>query len=152
VTTATDVELLHRELDDRPGDQTLRLALADALLDGGDDLGLGYQAVAVCGHVPCCLRGDTVWYWWNREEYPEWWPTPNPRYAVELPREDTITAVFAAMVPADWYRAGRPDLRLNSPAAWFRSRRLADDALARGFLKLPPERQQQLLQSLEAVA
>jgi hypothetical protein len=56
----TNVELLHRELDATPSDQTLRGALADALLEDGDDRGFGYAALAALGKWPVAYYADTL--------------------------------------------------------------------------------------------
>jgi len=109
-------------LDKNPGDWQTRLVFADWLDERGDERAAGYRALGVQRVYP---RGGNS-HCWSRAKETNW----------------CLYRGHEALVD-DWF-----DLTTHKGEpvhAIFRSRRKAEDAAARSFLKLPAERRAYLL-------
>ncbi len=124
---------LNRELDKDVRNQTLRMALADRMEEIGHSLANGYRALAVLGKNPD---------WWSRDKTPYvWWGGDN-KY---------VEGVFGPVtLPRDWWILLPIGAQIGGPNwEWQHNltRQQAEDAAAEAFLKLPVERQQEILSS-----
>jgi uncharacterized protein (TIGR02996 family) len=112
-------------LDADPDDWQTRLVLADWLEERGDERGAGYRALGLHRHRP--PRGDGH-VWFNAARYGR---------------------VTSENLPADWF--GELCEETDGESDWFRTwntRREAEDAAARAFGRLQPERRAELLSAL----
>lgn len=121
-------------LDANPEDWQTRLVFADWLQERGDPRADGYRALAQGRHQPDTTTSDvvaTAFHWWNRD-----WT--DRAYA----NHETIFRPVS--LAGDWYgllKGGRKDEQKRD----FPTRRRAEDAAARAFAKLSPERRAELL-------
>lgn len=115
-----------QHLDAHPDDHGARRALGEWLRECGDERGPGYVALGVCKRRPY-KHAEDAWTWFRSETAD---PDDLRPYWYELLDTSEATAMSRAEPPmwADW------------PA-----RRVAEDAAARAFLRLAPERREQLL-------
>ncbi len=120
-------------LDANPDDWHTRLVFADWLEDRGDPRAAGYRAIAAQQRRPLHMRHAGL----KRDAW--WWHCT------------TGTPSHHNDVPADWF--ARLPVRDGNKNFWpvhtqkggVRTRHQCEDALARAFAKLPPERQAALL-------
>jgi hypothetical protein len=132
VITTIDIAALNAHLDLFPGDQGARLALADAMMEVGDERGLGVRALAGIGFVAVRFG---KWHYLGRSD--------NPFYhrGSESPMDN--------LLPLDWYRRvrGQGDRNGLFGGCWREgeSREGLELDAASAFLRLPPDRQQQIL-------
>jgi hypothetical protein len=142
----TTVDLLHLQLDETPADQTLRLALADALLEADDPRGYGYRALAVNGKWPLHHKALFGFYGWlfaaedagtDREHGDRDRPVGDGNYRPRL----------HCTLPKPWYAAVERQSPLDSRywVGYRSSRREVEDRAAAAFLKLRPHLQRKLL-------
>jgi uncharacterized protein (TIGR02996 family) len=110
-------------LDADTTDWQTRLVFADWLEDRGDERGPAYRALGLHRHRPS--RGKDYVCWFNAAEYGR---------------------VTFDNLPSDWFEELDDETDGDSDAfrAWA-TRREAEDAAARAFCRLPPERQAELL-------
>jgi uncharacterized protein (TIGR02996 family) len=123
VTTEDDFS---RALDATPDDWQTRLVFADWLEERGDERAEGYRALGRNRHVP-----------WHDGGYPGFCHPRNTFYG-------------RWSLPGDWYDvlSEKPEDGAVIVGQWwrqYRSRRESEDAAARAFAKLPPDRRAQLL-------
>jgi uncharacterized protein (TIGR02996 family) len=132
LTTEDDFQ---RAIDADPGDWHTRLVFADWLDERGDARGPGYRAIALQQRRP--LSG--MHFGLKREGF--WWHVA-PRSGVPVSDNDIPRDWFSLLPPGDGDQAFWPR---HTPRGGLRTRRQVEDALARAFAKLPPERQAELL-------
>lgn len=131
MTTEDD---FHRALDKNPQDWHTRLVFADWLQDRGDVRAAGYRAIAAQQRRPLEGTHGTL----NKQGW--WWHCPG-----------TGTRACHNDIPADWFallpqKEGNDSFwPLHTATGGLRTRAECEDALARAFAKLPPERQTELL-------
>jgi uncharacterized protein (TIGR02996 family) len=146
VTTEDDFQ---QKLDADPQDWQTRLVFADWLQERGDSRAEGYRALGRMRRVPTWAfrqpSSRAPWYLWLSDKHSEARASVFKQHAQVL---------RAAALPADWCR--RMYLGLPKEArsgwrfelGWFgygTSRREVEDAAARAFAKLPPQRRAKLL-------
>jgi len=114
-TTSADIERLHRALDKRPHEQMLRLLLADAYEEAGDESAAEcLRWMAKKDRHPLELKGvwpSGNWQWWNPEQY----NLAEPQYN-HLP-------------PSLWYQLQNAGDESIDLAKRYRTRREAEEAL-----------------------
>jgi len=137
VTTEDD---FNAALDANPKDWQTRLVFADWRQERGDERADGYRALGQLRKRPSA-RGEDDWFIGSEGA---------PRYG---PGRDE--SHLHAQLPPDWWalvRGGEAWSPGKSSNAWrfFPSRRAAEDAEARGFAQLPPDRRAELLAATPA--
>ena len=140
---ASTVELLHARLDAMgrdPCDHALRLVLADALDEAGDPRAAGYRALGLHGLYTHTRAPVELKHWtWFSLDY----------------RGDDRT------LPRDWFNllpgghcrhTDETDVTATCGGIWrdYDTRREAEDAAADAFIRLPADRQNELLAALYA--
>lgn len=130
----TTEEDFHRHLDAHPEDHTARMVFADYLDEQGDPRGPGYRALGKLKRRAYRYGESGITAMVKPEHF----------VGRELNQKADPNHDFARF-PEDWYTA-IPNSRQDINWTQFPSRHEAENAIALGFSKLPPERQQELLQ------
>lgn len=124
----------HAALDRRPSDFHCRLVFADLLQERGDPRAEGYRALGVLRLRP--VR-DPVFDKGSQGQ-PEWRLYRDDLGCIPKGPDD---------MPADWFLLideKEASTKSHAHLRWW-SRRVAEDAAALAFAKLPPERRAELL-------
>jgi uncharacterized protein (TIGR02996 family) len=125
----TSEDDFQRALDRRPDDWQARLVFADWLEERGDDRAEGYRALGIQQLAPAHAsheRGVILWWW-------------------------TSIQTTDGRIPADWFELieginpHNEKFKPRAMAGAVSTRRQVEDAAARAFAKLPPERRAELL-------
>jgi uncharacterized protein (TIGR02996 family) len=128
----TEEDMFQITLDESWVDHNTRLALADWLRDHDDPRADGYQFLAEGKNPPWYDGIDYSWWNWSRIGDRDTRPYPDDLTGMtgELP-EDLFNLVAGKMG--------------NEGQKKFRTRQMAEDALAEAFQKLPGARRDELL-------
>ena len=126
-------------LDANPEDWQTRLVYADWLQERGDPRAEGYRALGVRRLKPATSGFNRANPCWGFSH-------PENSYANQRRRR-------ACVLPRDWWEVMDPGVvsrASNASWNWHPSRRTAEDASARAFNQLPPERRAELLAATPA--
>lgn len=147
---ATDVDALNLYLDDHPDDQVARMALADAMLEAGDERGLGIRALAVNGKRPLIYKREpqwssvlNLWFYWSEKPQEEWYIK---KYHPDIVDSDNeLPLYWADLIPPSGWTEGNHTTGRASCWTGYGNRSEVELLVASAFLRLPPQRQQDLL-------
>lgn len=147
MTTEDDFQ---RQLDANPDDHQTRLVFADWLEEHGDPRAAGYRALGALGRRPNYYKGHPGQI--GPYVLPEWdWGTTHNPHS----QEGKSYHNMPHFLPDDWHKL-IPHQVVNgygeTDQEYWRyhpDRRDADDAAAHAFSQLPPERQQEIMNSAQ---
>lgn len=118
-----------RALDEQPDAHHLRLVFADWLQEQGDERAEGMRAIGLRQFRP--TNGGWVGTVRIRNSVSDWeWP---------------IYSYRPCLLPDDWFSAVDAEKRVQGYWMRFDDNSVAESAVALAFLRLPPERQAELL-------
>lgn len=137
MTTTTDIDLLHAELDRTPDDQVLRGALADALEEIGSPLAAGYRRLAELDKYPYIFVYPNTHDGLDDVINPVivWGTVNNPNWQPRSRDNGWCRRFRMSILPHEWFFLIRGTRPVEQPCSWayFYTRRQAEDEASRAY-------------------